>query len=456
MNTLIYILCYGLLLWLGLYIMQRDIKNPRILLTGLSLVILSICFGIETLSPYVSTQPRLFLTALRDVCFYLSIMLLSGALLFDLSDPTNKNFRFIKIWCYILLPAFALASIVFFLLLNSSSFHLYSRLLLAFCIITFLAILIFPFRSELTKFDSKLTKILLLIPLLVYIGSLMYQLLIFDHPFFNIFLLNGIALFWMAIVIFALEINKQGEVWLPDLFRSFDYTLLITLVFTGQVVLVISMISSFHFTAILLLIISITISILSQVFIRQIQTLFDHVAFLTFPKLRHERSHLRATEEIKLIVDDEARPELMDDEHFIRFTRRAFSHFGDLQRLSSNPLTQLRLIDQRLDKRGASQDIMARANELKSILLECIQQLKPQQDQSFGTTDEWRFYNALYYPYVIGIKPYSKRYVEHKLNEDEQEALQWFRTTVPERTFYNWTHTASRLVANHLKEKSEL
>jgi hypothetical protein len=35
----------------------------------------------------------------------------------------------------------------------------------------------------------------------------------------------------------------------------------------------------------------------------------------------------------------------------------------------------------------------------------------------------------------------------------EAEALDWFRTYVPERTLYNWQKNAARLVAHYLREQ---
>ncbi|MDF2964386.1 MAG: hypothetical protein K0S39_6121, partial [Paenibacillus sp.] len=80
--------------------------------------------------------------------------------------------------------------------------------------------------------------------------------------------------------------------------------------------------------------------------------------------------------------------------------------------------------------------------------------LKPRQNERFGTTDEWRYYNALYFPYIAGIKPYSRRYSDEQLDETSQEALEWFRTNVPDRTFYNWQKAGARLIALSLKEKN--
>jgi hypothetical protein len=40
---------------------------------------------------------------------------------------------------------------------------------------------------------------------------------------------------------------------------------------------------------------------------------------------------------------------------------------------------------------------------------ESAARLKPRANSDFGTTSEWRHYNALYYPDVVGLKPYRIR-----------------------------------------------
>ena len=103
------------------------------------------------------------------------------------------------------------------------------------------------------------------------------------------------------------------------------------------------------------------------------------------------------------------RPDLaaLDEAEFAHLTRRALSHFGDLPRLAASPLTGLPLIDERLAVRGAGDDALERAAELKGLLAESIARLKPRAGGDFGTSDEWRHYNALYFPYVAGLKPYA-------------------------------------------------
>ncbi len=99
----------------------------------------------------------------------------------------------------------------------------------------------------------------------------------------------------------------------------------------------------------------------------------------------------------------------LDDPTFVRLTRRALSHMANLPRLSASPLTRLPLIDKRLHERGIESDTLQRASELRAVLSESIAHLRPENNAGYGMTDPWRHYNALYYPYVMGLKPYSRR-----------------------------------------------
>jgi hypothetical protein len=144
----------------------------------------------------------------------------------------------------------------------------------------------------------------------------------------------------------------------------------------------------------------------------------------------------------------------VDDDEFARLTRRALSNLGDLGRLSASPLTYLPAVEEHVCARGESVSTLERAAELKALLTECILRLKPRGKSDFGTTDEWRYYNALYFPYVIGLKPYSLTNSVDTLDATSQAALEWLRASVPERTLHNWQNAAARLVAQELREKT--
>ena len=82
----------------------------------------------------------------------------------------------------------------------------------------------------------------------------------------------------------------------------------------------------------------------------------------------------------------------MSEEEFRRLTARALDNYGDLGRLLRSPLIDLPTVDRRLTGQGAEKPL-ARAIELRAVLRESVARLKP--DGLFGTTEEWRYYNAL-------------------------------------------------------------
>jgi len=117
-------------------------------------------------------------------------------------------------------------------------------------------------------------------------------------------------------------------------------------------------------------------------------------------------------------------------------------------------LSRLPVIEERLDERQAPIDTIEHAVELKAVLAESVEKLRPRDGNEFGTTDEWRYYNALYFPYIAGLKPYSRRaFHDNPLSPAEKDALEWFRSSVPERTLYNWQTSAAELIAHELRDR---
>jgi hypothetical protein len=203
-----------------------------------------------------------------------------------------------------------------------------------------------------------------------------------------------------------------------------------------------------------LLLSTIGVAIGIQTFSEAIQSLLDVVTFGNNTQLVATRASYRAAAQEAARMQAQVRVEELDEETLVRLTRRALSHFGDLPRLSSSPLTRLAFIERRLAARGLKGDTLERAAELKAVLAESVERLKPRGEEAFGAGDEWRYYNALYFPYVAGLKPYSRRAIHEDLEPAEREALDWFRQSVPERTLYNWQSAAAALVAQDLKEKA--
>jgi hypothetical protein len=174
------------------------------------------------------------------------------------------------------------------------------------------------------------------------------------------------------------------------------------------------------------------------------------MAFSRSPALRADRAALRhAGAALPLRSADPLVD--VDDDTFARLTRRALGHYADLTKLVASPLTALPVIDERLAARGAPDHPVERANELKAVLADGIARLKPRDGGDFGTTEQWRYYNSLYFPYVVGVRAYAQNATAAGLDPTARQAWQWLVTEVPQRSLHNWQNAAARLVAADLR-----
>jgi len=261
----------------------------------------------------------------------------------------------------------------------------------------------------------------------------------------------GFDLVLLDIAIAGFDAFNEGETLFADITRSFVAALLAALLFGIQVVLAI-LASGASFAMLALLLATIAAAITLTIFADPLQSVIDRLVFAQSPWLRHARDDARAAASAMPRLDTELDITHMDAAELARLTRRALSHYGDLPRLATNPLTRLPQIERRLARRGTPNDFLEPATELKALLAESVARLKPRGQSDFGTSDEWRHYNALYFPYIAGLKPYSRRAPNDRLDPPAQLALEWFQASVPERTLYNWQNAAAKLVAQELRE----
>jgi hypothetical protein len=260
----------------------------------------------------------------------------------------------------------------------------------------------------------------------------------------------GFDLFLFGLVITQLDASDRGEAWVFHFLRALDYSFFTALIFGGQVVLVMTIWVGLNFPLVVLLISSVAAAVLIQTFADPVQGLMDQVAFINAPRLRQARAVQRAEDNAAQRLDPSRNPLDLPAKEFERLTRRALSQMGNLPKLASSPLTRLPLVTQRLAQNGHPDSTLSRAAELKELLTESIVRLQPRDEGEFGTTDAWRHYNALYFPYVVGLRPYSRRAIH---DEEYHEVLNWFRAQIPERTLYNWQTAAARLIARDLRER---
>lgn len=253
----------------------------------------------------------------------------------------------------------------------------------------------------------------------------------------------------LGIVIAAFDAFDEGEVFLPDFFRSLAMSASATLIIGVQIVAAM-MIEDTNTPTLRLLLLGATITIICLiVFSRSLNSLFDRVTLSAETNKQAELTDLRSTAVAIPRQNTSLTLSQLDERDFIKLTRRALSSMRDLSRLAASPLIRLPFIDDMI----ALDNTLERASALKQTLTDSIERLKPRHKGDFGTSDEWRHYNALYFPYVAGLKPYSRRALHDNLSETEQEALEWLRTYVPERTLHNWQNAAAALVAADLREK---
>lgn len=460
---------FGLTLWLGLYLIGRDPKNTRLALAGLGLVAYAVGLALEILSDFApSPELGAILARLRWPLFFFPALFWAGALLYVLPENMAGRGRLLRGWRYGLLPVGALAYLLALatdLLVKISDNKPQAGPLYPL----FVAVIFLPLLADLVLFWRELRPVsfsaalkkaqgVLIVCILSFgigTGLMLFPLDWLPRPWALGALGFDLVLLGLAIAVF--DAFDQGEAFLPHFTRSFDFSLLTALLFGGQVALVMIFGTGPNFAMLVLLLAVIGSAIAIQTFSSQFGKWLDNLAFASFPKLRQAQTELRVVSDTLPRVNPSPDLEGMDEAEFNRLTRRALSHFGDLTRLATSPLTHLPQIDTRLQERGIkTDDTLERAAELKTLLAESIARLKPRGKGDFGTSDEWRYYNALYFPYVMGLKPYSLRAANEQTDSAARQALEWFRTTVPERTLYNWQTAAARLVAQNLRQREDV
>jgi hypothetical protein len=256
-----------------------------------------------------------------------------------------------------------------------------------------------------------------------------------------------VALLGVAVAMW--DAFDEGQALRADMLRSFAATAVVALLFGGQVLVGLAMTG--HETALtVLLFTSLTVAIGINVLADPLAGLLDRLAFSRSPELRADRAALRRTE-AALPLRSPSPLAGIDDDTFARLTRRALGHYGDLSKLVASPLTALPIIDERLAARAAPDQPLERANELRALLADRIACLKPRDAGDFGTTEQWRHYNSLYFPYVVGVRAYAQNATPAGLDPVSRQAWQWLVTEVPQRSLHNWQNAAARLIAADLR-----
>jgi len=260
---------------------------------------------------------------------------------------------------------------------------------------------------------------------------------------------TGCDVLLLGVAVALWDAFDEGQALRADMRRSFIGTVVVAALFGGQAL--IGMAVTTERTALtVLLFTSIGIAIAINVLADPLAVVLDRLAFSKSPDLRAGRAAFRDAEAALPLRSDNPL-DGVSDETFVRLTRRALGHYGDLSKLVASPLTTLPVIETRLASRGAPDQPLERANELKALLADRIAALKPRDGGEFGTTEQWRHYNSLYFPYVVGVRAYAQNATAAGLDPVGRQAWQWFVTEVPQRSLHNWQNAAARVIAADLR-----
>jgi len=400
---------FGFTLWLGAYLLARHSQKVTVQLTGWGLLAYALALAVQ-----IIFNQFILIILLAPALLWI------GAALHLLPEEDKARQTLIRVWAVTSVPLAILT------LLN-----------IWFAALIVLALVVCAGMIARLASRSQFKNTFAVLAVLALFVTLSAGLLILPFNWIPLSWgtsLLGLDLIFLGVTITAWDAFDEGESIRAHLVRSF----ISAFYYSGALALIASLFED----NLTLLIILITFGILTQTFSNSIQSLLDG---LTLPqKTTDERETLRQTADALPLLSTLG-PASWTEEQFARLTRRALSHLGDLPKLATSPLVNLPAI--------AGTNPLDRAHALKSLLVQGIQKLKPQSDSKFGVTDEWRYYNALHFPYVLGLKPYTRRADYDSLDETTRAALDWFQTSVPERTLRNWQNTAAKLIAEEIKNR---
>ena len=439
---------FGVPLWLGSYLLAR---NPhRALLRRAALGLVAYALALACLSVGERLDGGAALGAARRLLIALPPLCWAGALLALLPEEHPLRERLDMLWRFGLAPLAAL-------LLAAEFFGLAPRaglLLPLLVLLPLLGALVLVARVVWPRRTRQSVGLLVVAGLFFALSTALVLVPLAELPRWLLLVAIGIDLELLGLAIARLDAFDEGETLPAHMLRSLLAATLCALLFGGLVAAALAGgLGSGPLSAALLLgVVGAAIGV--GTFADQLGGTLDRLALARTPRLAEASAALReAATDLPRLAEPSALAGL-DDAEFARLTRRALGHHGDLARLASSPLTHLPAVAALLAARGLADTPLERAAALKELLAASIARLKPRDGGDFGTSDAWRYYNALFFPYVMGLKPFSTRASHNGLDPATRQALDWLRADVPERTLHNWQNAAARLVAQDLRRET--
>jgi hypothetical protein len=439
---------FGFTGWLGLYLLARDWNKYSLRFAGLGLAAYALGLGMDVIGNYVPDTG--FITIARWPLYFVPGFCWFSAAVSFLPEDTSLRENALRIVRYGLLVTIILLY-VFSAAFDTLRPVLHGLIAAGVTVMSLVALFIIS-RKWRSPRPTNMRAVITTVSLFFLLSTGLFILPTKWIPTDIAVISIGLDMVLLGLCIAVMDAFDEGESLLPDMLRSFSTSLFAAALFGGQVTLIMAL-NGTTAPIIILLLTTIAAAVFTQTFADSIQGFLDGLVFNRLPHVRRARADLRAAANALPRLDQGLNLETLDEEEFARLTRRALSHLSNLERLASNPLTRLPIIERRIAARGETSSTLERAVEFKMLLTESITRLKPRDKGEFGTSDEWRYYNALYFPYVLGLKPYNSNGLYDALAPTERMVLDWFQTSVPERTLHNWQNAAARLIAQDLREQ---
>ncbi len=434
------LLAFALSLWLGLYVFRRGQQFQPARLAGIALILYAFIIAMQLVWQLAETPPAEFTLRLVWPIWLFTSVFWIGAI--EHLPFQHQPYDWAKLWRKGLVPFslfFAGLTVGTDFIIDFANqgrgpyYAVYAAFHIVLILSSFLAVVIEYWHQRQRVFGWLI---------IAAVGLACSALLLF-YP------LGQLAPLWvwpaiagdmiiLGVVIAALDAFETGTKFLPELLRAFVQTFGVIALIVIQVIVITLVwqdVPQIAFPTLLALIT--TVIVLFQ-FSDVLQSTLDR---LLYPVSDVDRTQLRALEAAVARKSISSLP-ADDFEQFAKIVRRALSDLNNLPRLAASPLLDLPQLG------GTSP--LEKAQALRDELQQRIQNLKPNTTDTFDQNTAWRHYNVLYYPYVVGLKPHSRRGIAPETEADYQAVLAWFRADVPERTLYNWQTTAARVLAQDL------
>ncbi|WP_284233158.1 hypothetical protein [Mycobacterium antarcticum] len=436
---------FALSWWLGLYLLARDPRKHVLLLAAIGLTSFAAVVALDAvrhLAPSLAdtlSRVEVYLVVVPGVAWF--------AVLLELSRPGDTwRSRAGELLLVVVVAALALAGAA---MAGSVDGPLRAGHWVMFAVISLATLGAMAKALTGDRRPHSVTGVAVVATLFFALGNAIVVIPLGLVPSWLALASTGFDVLLLGVAVALWDSFDEGQALRADMLRSFAGSVVVAVLFGGQV-LVGMAITDERAALSVLLFTSLAVAIGINVMADPLAGLLDRLAFSNSPRLRADRATLRRTEAALPLrsanpLDD------VDDETFVRLTRRALGHYGDLSKLVASPLTALPLVDERLARRGAPDQPLERANELRALLGDRIAALRPRESGDFGVTEQWRHYNSLYFPYVVGVRAYAQNATAAGLDPVAKQAWQWFVTEVPQRSLHNWQNAAARVIAADLR-----